>query len=420
MKIKRIARIILIEITTILILGISTNVYAANNMAFSAGKGYGDVDMSATTIKAYTSYKNMGYNSNYATSNSNYNTLAGKFSNGTKRLESDIVFLTGHGMWSCINTLAGAGVRIGTKQGNTYVGTDDITWNKVKLAIFLACGTGEETNNSEINLAYNVFKKSNWSTTSIGWRQTIDTNSADKWIGYFNSKLESGATVSSALNYANSKNYPNNSIKDIAFYGNQSLKLNSNNNILIASNSDKRTNEVDERNITYIKDNIKFDGTEEELSNIVNFIKKDNKDFNIDDYKVNIYTLSKENKYYTIDFIYTIDDIYTNSAYTVIVDNGKAVQLADNTVEFSKEKLDTEFDESKNWVAKKFAESQTNKENVINCIRNMTTIEPVKIIEQKTMKYIDLKTQKKYIKVYTTYSYINSESKAMIESSYEI
>ena len=53
----------------------------------------------------------------------------------------------------------------------------------------------------------------------MGWRQIIGDKDGNAWIDYFNSKLETGSTISAALNYANSKNiYERNSIKDLSFF----------------------------------------------------------------------------------------------------------------------------------------------------------------------------------------------------------
>lgn len=60
----------------------------------------------------------------------------------------------------------------------------------------------------------------------MGWRQIIGDKDGNAWIDYFNSKLETGSTISAALNYANSKNiYERNSIKDLSFFGDPNLVL---------------------------------------------------------------------------------------------------------------------------------------------------------------------------------------------------
>ena len=411
MKPKKFLKGFMTSMLTAGILCTATNVYAANNMAFSAGKGYGGVDVSQATIASYASYGAMGYNSYYATSDATKSVLGGKFTNGTKRLESDIVFLTGHGMWNKIDTTTTGGLQIGSSSASKYVGTNDFDWGKVKLAIFLGCSTGQETSNPGTNLAYNVFEKSNWNITSFGWHQDINHNAAISWIDNFNSKLETGSSVNSAMNYANSKNYVNNSIKDVAFFGNP--------NLVIKKTRSLTNNKLDESNITYVSENIYFDG--KDIEAIINLLEEKFGGFDVNDYKIDIFTNSKTNKSYTIDFTYLIDDIYTNSSYTVIVNNGKVVQIADNTVPVDDD-LDINFEDyyiQENW-AKLIGVSYTNKLNNESCINSMKNIEPISIRGQKTRKYFNLNKKEKYIQVETKYGYKNSESVAINYYEYKL
>lgn len=401
--------------------GITHTVNAANNMAFSAGKGYGNVDMSATTISSYTYYGKMGYDSRYLTSQATRSGLAASFSNGTKRLESDIVFLTGHGMWNSIDTTASGGLKIGSGDNSKYVGTNNITWNRVKLAIFLACETGQETSNTDINLAYNVFKKSNWTTTSIGWHQEIWDTAASAWMDNFNSRLASGYSVSSALNYANSQSYSDNRVKDLAFYGNQSLVLSSQNVVMRQNELETQEQaETCENNITYVNEDVHFDGTTETLDNVVELIKQKDKNFNVEDYEVNIFKLSNEYQYYTIELTRKIDDIYTDSAYTIIVNNNKVVQIANNTVDFDELKLDKNFEGVNVNVAKEVATSKVYEKSIKECIDNNEKLVPIEIKKQNIQKYINLKNGKKYIRVLTTYGSEETETIAVSGFDYEI
>ena len=408
---KYILVLIIIFFVTLLVL--TTNAHAAvNNVAFSAGKGYGDLDASDMTIENYSSYANMGYQSYYSTSPTN-SYLLGSFSNGRKRLESDVVFLTGHGTYDSVSTTGASGLRIGSN-GGRYIGTNNFDWKKVKLAIFLACETGQETNNSEVNLAYNVFKKSNWTTTSIGWRQKIPNTDALKWLKSFNQKLKAGGTINSAMVYAGSQSgYESNKIKDLAFYGNPNL-------VLKLSRSIDSSEQIGESDITYIQDTILFNG--ENLQPILSLLESKFDNFNIDDYDIDIFTNSKENEIYTIDFTYKIGDIYTDSSYTVFVNNGKVTHIANNFIPLNTEKLDTDFSDYmlKQDIAKSIGISKVKQHNNETCISNFESITPVSINNQKTKKYISLKENKKYIQVETEYSYMNSEDTAVEIYKYEL
>ncbi|MCI9177264.1 MAG: hypothetical protein HFJ28_01475 [Clostridia bacterium] len=395
-------------------IAIPLKVSAASGFAFSAGKGYDNIDMTTTTNACADSYNRMGYGIYCATYDANYNVLNGSFTNGRKRLESDLVFLTGHGTENYVGTLKENGVKIGSSQAGRYVGTASIDWTKTKLVIFLACNTGKENVD---NITYDVFKRSNWKTTTIGWHQTIVSTSADKFICNFNAKLETGATINQALNYAGSKSYADSKVKDLAIFGNGEMVVKKTRS---AVNTLDNNTVIDESNITYITEDIPYDGTEEKLPAIINLLKQKDASFNINDYEVNIYNTSKENKHYTIEFTYKIGDIYTNSAYTVIVNYGKVVQIADNSIKVDKEKLDTNFKTSKENIAKEVGKSDAIKSNIKENINNISEITPVEIKKQETRKYIDLNTKKKYLQVFTTYSYENEEAIAENVTNYEI
>lgn len=414
MKLKKITKPVIISLLTLATLGISTNVKAANNMAFSAGEGYSDIDSIPATLSCYSSYASMGYNSYYSTTGATKDVLAGSFSNGTKRLESDIVFLTGHGDYNYIQPTIRGRLEIGSyKDSQTRIGTEDVNWEKVKLAIFLGCETGEQTNNNPENITYDVFEKSNWKTTTMGWRQIIGDKDGNAWIDYFNSKLETGSTISAALNYANSKNiYERNSIKDLSFFGDPNLVLKKTRSVV--------TNDLDEDNIKYITEDISFDGTNIETIN--KLLKDEFSDFKLEDYEIDIFTNSEELGFYTIDYTYKINDIYTNSGYTVIVNNRKVVQIADNSIPIDEKKLDINFENyaQKEDIAKEIGKSYTNKFNNENCINNYASIVPISIKEQETRKYIDLKNNKKYIQVSTIYSYKDESATAVNCYKYEI
>lgn len=406
---KNFLKCTIIGISTLSVLGINANVFASGNCAFSAGKGYGDVDMSSTTINASAAYRKMGYNSYYATDGATKSILAGYFQNGTRRLESDIVFLTGHGSSNYIDTAAAGGLRVDSPSVSKYVGTNEINWNNVKLAIFLACNTGNGSN----NLAYDVFKKSGWTTITMGWKQTILNVDADKWISNFNSKLASGGTVDQALDYAGSKSYSNPSIKDLSFFGEASSTF-KHSNISVMENSSLK-NDIDESNITYFNSPLyKYDGKGANLDNIVEAIKTLNPSFNINDYEVNVYDIKNNGKYYTIEFTYKIGDFFTNSGYTVVVKNGYVTQIADNSISNNT----MVYKES---TIKKLNDLKVEDLNKIKCIAGKQITEKnTEIREQQTRLYWDLKTNQKYIQIDTQYGFENSEACSAYSYLYEI
>lgn len=71
---------------------------AAGNHAFSVGTNYGlfDVNTSSDATNACDLYAIAGYTSNYTTEPT-VSIMRGNFQDGTKRIQSDILFFSGHG-----------------------------------------------------------------------------------------------------------------------------------------------------------------------------------------------------------------------------------------------------------------------------------------------------------------------------------
>lgn len=412
---KNFLKCTIIGVATLSILGINANAFAAGNCAFSAGKGYDNVDMSSTTINASAVYRKMGYNSYYATDGATKSILAGYFQNGIRRLESDIVFLTGHGGSNYIDTAAAGGLRVDSHSISKYVGTNEINWSNVKLAIFLACNTGNGSN----NLAYDVFKKSGWTTITMGWKQSILNVDADKWINNFNSKLASGGTVDQALDYAGSKSYSNPSIKDLSFFGEASSTFKHSNISVMESNSLK--DDIDESNITYFNSPLyKYDGKGTNLDNIVEAIKTLNPSFNINDYEVNVYDIKNNGTYYTIEFTYKIGEFFTNSSYTVVVKNGYVTQIADNSVSNSNSISNNSMASKESNIEKISDLKVADLIKIKNIAKKQITEKDTEIKGQKTRLYWDLKSNKKYVQVDTQYGFKNSEAYSEFSYLYEI
>lgn len=60
------------------------------------GANFDGIDTTQETLNAATYYGQMGYHSFYSTEPT-FDILNGNFTNGTRRVESDILFISGHG-----------------------------------------------------------------------------------------------------------------------------------------------------------------------------------------------------------------------------------------------------------------------------------------------------------------------------------
>lgn len=379
--------------------------FAAGDCAFSAGYGYGNVNMTSIVKTVCTYTGNMGYHAYYSTDGTNKTILDGYFQNGTKRLESDLIFLTGHGQSDRLYTIAGHGLKTGAST-QTFAGTAEQNWTKVKLAVFLACNTG----NGDGNLAYDVFKRSNWTTTSLGWKNEILEADAKKWAEYFYKKLATGATIDQSMVYAGSQKYNNGNIKDLSFFGNGNM---------IASKKSRAINmqEEIEGNIEQFKEKVKINDEEVEKE-ITEFMQKYNSGYKKDDFDISVYDIKEDGSLKIIDLTYKVGKFITNSQYSIIVENGYITQIADNTIKnennYNVYSIDTNIEitneelENAKKMARKEILKKLNEDDLI-------------LTNEKMDWFYDLDTNKKYIRITDTFGYKNDNNAIVSEFwDYEI
>lgn len=320
---KAIRYLIITLILTLLIVSfIANNSFAAGNCAFSAGGNFASkLAVEDAVLNAKTYYSNMGYRSYYSVKPTQ-SILTGYFQNGTRRLESDIVFLDGHGSLESIEISDGVGIGMYPAAGQPSL-TSDFNWENTKLVVLLACKTGQDIGMS--NITYDIWVKSGYKNITIGWKQTIYTPSSTPWANRFNYRLSTGGTLRNAIDYANGFNdYSNNSIKDLAFYGEWGtvLKQSSRTNI-----NKVNSDEID--NVKHIDKSIEFNG-KEDINNIINLMNDEYIDFDINNFEISVFNLDSSNENYTIDLQYKVGDCYTNQGYVVAVENAKVSKITNN------------------------------------------------------------------------------------------
>lgn len=370
---------------------------AAGNCAFSVGAEYSDIDTRDAALYAQERYSGMGYNSYYSTV-PNYSILGGYFQNGTRRLESDIVFLDGHANNHSI-VFPGCGLQIGGKDGGFYWGTDNFNWRNVKLAVLAGCETAQYGD----SIAYRI----NWggATTSVGFIKSASTVAFTQWTKRFNLSLANGKTVNEAKDYANSFIYLDNRIKSVQVIGNGNL---------ILSNSTRNMMNLNEEVVRALvissKESLNIE-SQETITKVEEEIKNNNKLFNSNDYVYEINKTSNDKEEYTIDFIYKIGDFETNSGYTAFIKAGKLVKILDNTINIENiNKRESFFNNV--YQAQKESYEKLAKEEVK---RKMNNIE---IVETKTKFYYDIKSNKKYIVIMVINQY--KDAKSIEEVKYEL
>lgn len=308
----------------------------AKMVAYSIGTDYGtgNINTSTDAINACEAYYSSGKYSSYYTTKPTYSYISGNNPNTNKpRLESDIVFLSGHGNYDrmVFNYLNkggnyATGVYMGTSQtlnGYKLAGIKNYNMSNAGLVIYAGCLTGLEgvTNIAEVTYTSGA-------TTTMGWRHSIEAVSHTEWLKRFNTKLGEGLSVWNAVDYANKFDYNDNDVKDISIYGNMDY--------VITSGAKAHYTAFDSESLKEKDLNIAFDDDKEIESLINEYIKNNiNSEFDSSNYKVEKHS-TLGFSYYDYKFIH--NSYITNSTYTFKVDNSakKIVKYIDNTIDLSK------------------------------------------------------------------------------------
>lgn len=379
-----------------------TTAFAAGTCTFSVGTNYGssDINTSSDATKACDLYNIAGYSSYYSTMPT-VSIMRGNFSNGVKRIRSDILFFSGHANYNnmCFNYNGNGGnYKTGvyykgdldsSTTGYKYVGLSG-NMGTVKLATFAGCLTASNNgNNIAANAVYYGAK------ASVGWSSSVNAGSHSNWLARYNDKLATGATVSEAAIYANSFIYLDSKVKDVRIYGNidQTIKLTRSTSVLAEELNLKK-------NVISSDVNILIDN-ELNTDTIADIIANNYSGFNSDEYEVAIHTIY--DGCYTVDFTKVIDSIETNSCYTVVIINNKVVEIIDNTKAIDEQNF-------KSTVSPKISARSLNN-IAYNEAKEATEKSAYKKANEQTSKYYyDIDSGELSLVVFTTYYFDGTNS----------
>lgn len=391
-KVKMFKRIVSVILTAVLLAASIGNmpVLAAGNLAFSVGCDYGsgDIDTTDTALRACDYYAISGYTSRY-TCNPNLTKKRASYS-GTKLLESDIVFILGHGSKEGIHMNS-------LNQGGEYdfwVTTEDYktnpiliesyNMNNVKLFVLAGCETAKGYSNIT-SAVYN-----DGAGASLGWEDEVLAVSMYAWVNRFNNCIALGYTVAGAISYANSFNYDDNRCKDNYLYGNgsQVLKRSS-----AASATANNMNMIERDNTVMRVSNASIETQNlNDNATIEQIIKSSYQDFFFDDFEIDI--AEHDGGEVTLTVVEKVNGFFTQNAYVLFYKNGKITEIYDRTV-------------NKNSVSAMRAQTlalQTINQQEAFSLAAEEISEEYTIVGQRGKAMFDVETGEKYYLVFTTIS----------------
>ncbi len=263
--------------------------------------------------------------------------------------------------------------------GYDYTGINNFYMNKTDIVIFLSCNTGEGSDNLV------TAAKSQGSKVSIGWKEKIYDDAA-MWVERFMISLNSGGTINTAIDYANSYLYPHSSSK--AYYialGNASYKNMTLKNL--QSQSIVNIRSENERKIYTLNGNYNYSQLEEEL-------KRKFSIENIKDYEVN-YT--KNESYDIIDYTLLINGFKSQLGYTVFKYPDKII-IYDNTT--------NEIEQINNYAKNvttnnnlSFNETEIIEQVLAQYTEKFNKLSNKKIKLESTLKRFDISNNKYYFDI---------------------
>ena len=197
------------------------------------GCNYGLADINTQPIAEYVTSRltsSLKFHNVYNTYSPTKNIIEGETTIGNYFLESDVLYFAGHSNYSSMTwkgcTKNPVGIRAYdsnavTENYTTLVGIGKFNLSKIKFVMLEGCETAK---GNDYNISkYFVNKGAN---SSLGWTTQINTWSAKSWLTNFWDKISAGGTIKEANDYANSKSYMANSIKNTQIFGNTNQRLN--------------------------------------------------------------------------------------------------------------------------------------------------------------------------------------------------
>ncbi len=379
MKLKTKVLLSLTAISTITLspLGVS----AAGNQALLIGRNYGSGNIN-TTIDVSNAQAALTFSGKTLLANSNPTISWVKGSNnGTARMESDILYFSGHGNSSLMhfydaNHSSGYDFYITTgTNSSSNVGLSSYSMSRVDLAVFAGCETAKGSSN------ITKTAQSKGAKATLGWIPSIQAGSHTDWLKRFWTKIPQVMQINQALTYADSYSYSDSGVKNYNKYGNWNTSLNN-----LRSSNELFAN--DDRNNT-LSINVANKNDDEVISEISNWIKENiDNNFNLDTYEVNK-TIQEDKTIYDLKLLIN-GDIKTKLGYTVFLYDDVITNVFDNMNGYTVQPF-----------IQTYSTSTTDYSNIIQTANRNIDQLTYEIINQESYKYYDDEENKLYYEVRT-------------------
>ena len=303
------AKIIILGIAVLFLNSIVTaSTPYSNKTALSIDVDYADgtsgVDQATNSYDTYTS---MGLTTKKITNTTGTN-VQGKHSNGTKYLESGIIYLVGHSEYAGMTFINNVRITSSTYNIDTdakhIYGIRNYDNTKTSMITFAGCNTAQAGEDNLALLTYGSGTK-----ITMGWTTDLNIASYKNWNKRFNEKIKDKSTSAlSAAESASNHIYLSNTVKNYRLYG----KFNKNPWHFL--NTKSTDNLISSERIS----NIKINKNNDENTQIIDsYLMNEIGNIDLNDYKLEVNGVHQ--RYY--DYVLYINGVRTNLGYTIVKDN---------------------------------------------------------------------------------------------------
>lgn len=445
-------------------INIYNTVYSSSQYAYSVGSiwktpHHYDDNFRTNVYNAANKYSQISGISSYYNTEADYTYMRGNNPKGQRRIGSYIFFINGHA--NPISILSASsdtaknrtGITVGydstvSEDGEfTVAGLQSTNMSGSRLILFVGCSTGAWPNTSEnpysTNLPIRAVERG--ANAALGFRKLISSRFGDgpNWLNAFNQAIVNGYTIDGANAYACTQ-YPNSDLSKCSM-----AEGDINSRVVpvtrYASMSEKKyENEykslvVPEQDIEIIIDEKNSDDEkalskcENKYKEIIETIKTQDDDFNIDEYKVSSNCVNKENGVSYIYFTkYINDKIRTNKVYFIKTNRNVVNDITVAGIKNENIEKVNRLDET--YIEDKIDKFNNQKTQILSNKLKCDNIKSIKLSEfsDNILKfddniknieeyyYYDYNTEElKYIMEYTENFELSTTDKAQIELDIE-
>lgn len=421
--------------------------YSGLQYAYSVGTFWGvnderyGGDFRTNVYNAANKYSQISGVSSYYNTEPDYTYMRGNNPIGQRRIGSYLVFLNGYGGPEFIlagskdttENRTGVFVKSDTaitfyKTGKTFTlaGLGSTNMSGTRLIVFAGCSTGAwPTSEAPVNLPTKAVQQG--ADVAFGFRDPISSRveSGQAWLNAFNQALVNGYTVDGANVYACTQ-YPNSDLSTCSMAeGNYNLTIVP---VTRATSMLQENIENEYKKFTVPKPNINvvideknsenekaLSECEDKYKEIIEIIRAQDNDFNIDEYKVSSNCVNKENGVSHIYFTkYINDNIRTNKVYLIktnknIVNDIIVAGIKKDNIKEEK-KLDRAF------IEEKISKFNNEKIETVNNKLECNNVKSIRLLET-TENLFEFNDNIEDIEEYYYYDYNIGKLKYIMEYS---